>query len=84
MGKDVSLLELSRYIAVLNPVRGGAKAAKDWSWSSYRVTGGLVARLEWLTIDWISGGFGDNKQLAQLGFRQFVSEDKGQPSPPGS
>ena len=39
--KDAYLLELSRYI-VLNPVRGVAKLAKGWLWSSYRATAGLA------------------------------------------
>jgi len=34
-----------------------------------------------LTIDRILGGFGDKKQSAQLGYRQFLSAGKGQPSP---
>ena len=47
--KDSYLLELSRYI-VLNPVRASmVHSAKDWRWSSYQSTAGLVATPNWLT-----------------------------------
>lgn len=79
--KNAYLLELSRYI-VLNPVRAKMmRTAKDWPWSSYRATAGLAQCPEFLTTDWILGGFGNNKESAQLGYRRFVSEGKGQPSP---
>ena len=79
--KDAYLLELSRYI-VLNPVRARmVRSAKDWPWSSYRTTVGLAPRSEFLTIDWILAGFGDNKQSAQQAYGRFVSEGQGQPSP---
>ena len=39
--RDAYLLQLSRYV-VMNPVRAKmVRAAKDWPWSSYRVTAGL-------------------------------------------
>jgi putative transposase len=79
--KDAYLFELSRYV-VLNPVRARmVRLAKDWPWSSYRATAGLAPSPECLTTDWILGGFAENKRSAQLAYRRFVSEGKGQPAP---
>jgi len=78
--KDSYLLELSRYI-VLNPVRARmVRTAREWDWSSYRATAALAAVESWLTVDWILGGFGDNRKRAIQAYRQFVSEGKNQPS----
>ena len=57
------------------------RSAYEWPWSSYRGTAGLTQAPEFLTTDWILGGFGDNRQSAQKAYRQYVSEGKGQPSP---
>jgi hypothetical protein len=57
------------------------RSAKDWPWSSYRATAGLAQCPEFLTTDWLLGGFGDDKRSAQLAYRKFVSDGKGQPSP---
>jgi len=55
--KESYLLELARYI-VLNPVRSRmVRAAKDWPWSSYRLTAGLGGVMESLQIDWILSTF---------------------------
>ena len=49
--RDSYLLELSRYI-VLNPVRARmVRSAKDWGWSSYRVTAGMAEKHSFLTTD---------------------------------
>lgn len=78
--KDNYLLELSRYV-VLNPVRARmVRTARDWAWSSYRATAALTSAESWLTVDWILGGFGDNRKEATQAYRQFVSEDNNQPS----
>jgi len=78
--KDSYLLELSRYV-VLNPVRARmVRSAKDWPWSSYRATAGMVALPSWLTVDWVLGGFGRNRKKAIDFYRQFVSEGNNQPS----
>ncbi len=79
--KESYLLELSRYI-VLNPVRAGmVRAAKDWRWSSYRATAGLVPSERWLTIRWLLAGFSRRKIEAQQTYRRFIAEGKGQAGP---
>jgi REP element-mobilizing transposase RayT len=79
--KDAYLLELSRYI-VLNPVMARmVRSAKDWPWSSYRATAGLAQCPEFLTTDWLLGGFGSDRHSAQMAYRKYVSEGKGRPSP---
>ena len=79
--KDAYLLELSRYI-VLNPVRAGmVRSAKDWPWSSYRCTAGMVESPPWLQVDWLLSGFSKRKRQAIEQYRAFVAEGKGQPSP---
>ncbi len=78
--KDSYLLELSRYV-VLNPVRARmVRSAKDWPWSSYRATAGMVALPSWLTVDWVLGGFGRSRKKAIESYRQFVSDGNNQPS----
>jgi len=79
--KDSYLLELARYI-VLNPVRAGmVRSAKDWPWSSYRATAGLISSPVWLQTDWILSAFGTRKGRALERYRAFVAEGKSQPSP---
>jgi len=79
--KESYLLELARYI-VLNPVRAEmVRAAKDWPWSSYRATAGLVVAPSWLHTNWLLSGFAKNKRRAIERYREFVSEGKRQPSP---
>lgn len=79
--KDSHLLELARYV-VLNPVRAEmVRAAKDWPWSSYRATAGMVAKPAWLTTDWLLQGFGTDREQAAAAYRRFVAEGRGQPSP---
>ena len=79
--KDAHLLELARYI-VLNPVRAQmVRSAKDWPWSSYRATAGLVESPNYLTTDWVLAGFGTKKSEAQMSYRKFVAKGKNQPSP---
>ena len=60
--KDSYLLELSRYI-VLNPVRAGmVGSVKDWRWSSYQTTVGLVATPDWLYVDWLLSCFAERNR----------------------
>ena len=78
--KESYLLELSRYI-VLNPVRAQmVRSAKDWPWSSYRATAGLVQSPPWLSTDWILAVFAKRKSIACDRYRSFVAEGKNQPS----
>jgi putative transposase len=79
--KDAYLLELSRYVA-LNPVRARmVREAGDWPWSNYRATAGLAPTPRWLETDWILAALGECFQGGQSGYRRFVAEGKGQPSP---
>ena len=79
--KQSYLLELARYI-VLNPVRAQlVRSARDWPWSSYRATAGQSAGPNCLQTDWILAAFGKRKQQAIDGYKRFVAEGKGQPSP---
>jgi REP element-mobilizing transposase RayT len=79
--QEAYLLELARYI-VLNPVRSHmVHAAKDWPWSSYRATAGLVTPGEWLHTDWILSVFARRRHTAAERYRAFVAEGKHQPSP---
>jgi REP element-mobilizing transposase RayT len=52
---DRYFLEACRYV-VLNPVRAGmVNDARDWIWSSYAATAGLVPCPRFLTIRWVLG-----------------------------
>lgn len=75
--KEAYLIELSRYV-VLNPVRAGmVRAAKDWPWSSYRATAGLVESPRLLTTNWLLDQLGSDRARAQKAYRQFVSQGRG-------
>ena len=79
--KDSYLLELARYI-VLNPVRAEmVRSARDWPWSSYRATAGMADSPAWLHGDWLLSAFSRKKKDAIEGYRKFVKEGKGHPSP---
>lgn len=79
--KENYLLELARYI-VLNPVRAEmVRTAKDWPWSSYRASAGLIDVPRWLHTEWLLSAFAKNKRKAIEGYRGFVVEGKRQPSP---
>ncbi len=57
------------------------RAAKDWRWSSYRATAGLVPSERWLTIRWLLAGFSRRKIETQQAYRRFIAQGKGQPGP---
>jgi len=79
--KDLYLLELARYI-VLNPVRAGmVRSAKDWPWSSYKSTAGLIEATSWVNHDWLLSNFSKKRQLAVKAYRKFVTEGRNQPKP---
>ena len=79
--QDSYLLELSRYI-VLNPVRAMmVRSAKDWPWSSYRAIAGLSKPLDLVTVESILSCFGSTVKKAQLAYREFVRQGRGQSSP---
>jgi hypothetical protein len=75
--RDAYFLELSRYV-VLNPVRAKmVQAAKDWPWSSYRVTSGLSESTGLVSTDSLLAQFGHDRLTAQRGYRQFVASGHG-------
>lgn len=70
--KETYLLEVARYV-VLNPVRARmVQSAGDWPWSSYRATAGHTEPPEWLTVDWLLGGFGGKRGEAIDAYRRFI------------
>jgi len=72
--KEAHLLELCRYV-VLNPVRAGlVRSAKDWRWSSYGATAGLVSAPAWLETGWTLEQFGKGRARSLQGYRRFVAE----------
>ena len=79
--KDSYLLELARYI-VLNPVRANmVRSPRDWPWSSYRATAGLIAAPDWLVPrepDRDGGGEGKRQELtlASLSHRSLSAGAK--------
>ena len=78
--KESHFLEVCRYV-VLNPVRAKAvKLPREWSWSSYRATAGLVGVPRGLTVDEVLGQFGQKRSVAQQKYREYVSEGIGEAS----
>jgi putative transposase len=79
--KEAYLLELARYV-VLNPVRAGmVRAAYDYPWSSYRAMINPAAGPRWLETRVVLSAFGEQEDAAVAGYRRFVADGKGQPSP---
>jgi len=79
--KENYLLELCRYV-VLNPVRAGlVELPEHWQWGSYLPTAGFTEVPEFLTVDWILGMFGTNRQDAQRHYREFVRVGLSKKSP---
>jgi len=79
--KENYLLELARYI-VLNPVRARmVREAKDWPWSSYRKTAGILADDSLLTTEWLLSIFSKKRGTAQKKYIEFVNQGENQPSP---
>jgi hypothetical protein len=75
--KESHLLELARYV-VLNPVRARAgRSARDWPWSSYRATAGMVDAPDFLTTSWILAQFHRSRNRAIDLYRKFVKQGRG-------
>jgi len=75
--KEPHLLELARYV-VLNPVRARAvRSARDWAWSSYRATAGMVDAPDFLTTSWILAQFHRSPRRAIELYREFVKQGRG-------
>lgn len=74
--KEAYLKELCRYI-VLNPARAKVvKHPERWAWSSYRATVGQASAPPWLAMEEARALFG-----GRSGYRKFVEEGMGEPSP---
>src|SRR5574341_1963263 len=72
--KESHFVEVCRYV-VLNPVRAKTVSQpRQWAWSSYRATGGLVAVPRALTVDEILGYFGQRRGAAQEKHREYVAD----------
>ncbi len=70
--KEPYLFEVARYI-VLNPVRAGiVEHPREWRWSSYRATAGIVEAPAWLCVDWLLKNFDEERDTAQKAYRRFV------------
>src|SRR5215813_14162085 len=72
--KESHFLEVCRYV-VLNPVRAKAVASpRQWKWSSYGATAGLVPGHRCLTTEEILAQFAERKVLAQKKYHEFVAD----------
>lgn len=71
---DCYLRNANVYV-VLNPVSAGIKAnARDWPWSSYRATAGLIEPPAFLDLDWIDRVFGGPTRAdSQRRYREFIA-----------
>ncbi|MEX0806523.1 MAG: transposase [Candidatus Binatia bacterium] len=78
--KDSHFLEVCRYV-VLNPVRAKTIShPRQWKWSSYRATAGMVQPHGCLTVDEILSHFGQRKPIAQGKYSEFVQAGIDSPS----
>ncbi len=74
--KKSYLLELARYI-VLNPVRAKmVRSARDWRWSSYRATAGVIQPPPFLITDWLLSQLGKDRAAAVRAYREFVKQGR--------
>jgi putative transposase len=72
--REGHLLEVIRYV-LLNPVRASAtQTPAEWPWSSYRGTCGTGEVHPCLSVDWVLGNFGSNRQTAVNRLRAFVRD----------
>jgi REP element-mobilizing transposase RayT len=78
--KDSHFLEVCRYV-VLNPVRAKAIGhPRQWKWSSYGATAGMVQAHGCLTVGEILSHFGQRKAIAQKKYCEFVQAGIDSPS----
>jgi putative transposase len=74
--KETYLLEIARDI-VLSPVRAKtAPGPRDWKWSSFRATAGVVKSPGFLTTDWLLSQFEKVSGAAASAYRDFVRQGK--------
>jgi putative transposase len=70
--KEAYFAEVLRYV-VLNPVRAKmVERPEQYKWSSYRATAGLEKAPEWFDLDAAMQLFGDARESAHAGYRDFV------------
>lgn len=73
--KEAYLLHCCRYI-VLNPWEAKlVHHPKEWKWSSYNATAGLIKPPPFLSIDWLLEIFGTHVKSAREIFVNFVEAD---------
>jgi putative transposase len=78
--KDSHFLEVCRYV-VLNPVRAKTIShPRQWRWSSYRATAGMVQAHGCLTVDEILSHFGQRKPIVHEKYSAFVQAGIDSPS----
>jgi putative transposase len=78
--KDSHFLEVCRYV-VLNPVRVKTIShPRQWKWSSYKATAGMVQPHGCLTVDEILRHFGQRKRIAHEKYFEFIQAGIGSPS----
>ncbi len=66
------LMEVCRAV-VLAPVAGGlCKKPGKWPWSSFAATAGLVARPDFLSVEWLLGQFGAKAKKSRPKYEKFV------------
>ena len=74
--KETYLLELARDI-VLNPIRAKmVRTTRDWRWSSFRATAGVVKPPTFLTTSWLLLQFGKDSGVAISAYRNFVKQGR--------
>ncbi len=73
--KEAYLLHCCRYI-VLNPWEAKlVEHPKEWKWSSYGATAGLIKPHPFLTTDWLLEIFGSNVKRARENYVKFIEAD---------
>jgi putative transposase len=78
--KDSHFLEVCRYV-VLNPVRVKTIShPRQWKWSSYKATAGMVQAHGCLTVDEILSHFGQRTRIAHEKYCEFVQAGIGSSS----
>ena len=78
---DAYWLSVSRY-TVCNPVRAGlVNHPKDYQWSSYRSTAGLVKAPEWLAVKRTWDLFSPDPAQAKKQYRKFILDGQDEESP---
>lgn len=57
------------------------REAKDWPWSTYHKTAGMLSNDAWLTTERLLSAFSKKQGTAQKKYSEFVSQGKNQSSP---